>query len=166
MTYRKSFQEIVSHRRKIQWCILDIEFEMFQIHLFSNCNHLELKLKWVILVTHFQLLWLIVYDSILWLIDMSNTVRIISIRLAPFHLRTYLLALSFAFCFQKFICSTSRLKSIMIHHLWLINSASQTNLMNGIEWQILTFWLVKIGLKSSVTNGYIIGWVITRSWWF
>ena len=124
MTNRTFFQEIVSHRRKIQWCIRDIEFEMFQIHLFSNCNHLELKLKWVILVTHFQLLWLIVYDSILWLIDMSNTVRIISVRLAPFHLRTYLLAFSFAFCFQKCVCSTSRLKSMMIHHLWLINSAS------------------------------------------
>ena len=157
MTNRTFFQEIVSHRRKIQWCIRDIEFEMFQIHLFLNCNHLKLKLKWVILVTHFQLLWLI---------DMIYTVRIISVRFAPLHLRTYLLALSFAFCFQKFICSTSRLKSIMIHHLWLINSATQTNLINGIEWQILTFWLVKIGLKSSVTNGYIIGWVITRSWWF
>ena len=118
MTNRKFSQEIVSHRRKIQWCIRDIEFEMFQIHLFSNCNHLKLKLKWVILVTHFQQLWLIVHDSILWLIDMSNTVWIISVRLAPFHLRTYLLAFSFAFRFQKCVCPRSRLKIQMI---WVIS---------------------------------------------
>ena len=163
MTHRKFFQEIVSHRQKIQWCIRDIEFEMFQIHLFSNCNHLKLKLKWVILVV--QQLWLIVHDSILWLIDMSNTVWIISVRLAPFHLRTYLLAFSFAFRFQKCVCPRSRLKIRMI---WLIISESPTilYLMNRIEWQILTLWLVKIGLKSSVTNGNIIGWVITWTWWF
>ena len=51
---------------------------------------------------------------------MSNTVGIISVSLTPFHFRTYLLALSFTFCFQKCIRSTNHLKSIMIHHLWLI----------------------------------------------
>ena len=55
-----------------------------------------------------------------WVMGMSDTVRIVSVRLAPFHFRTYLLALSFAYCFQKCVCSTSSLKSIMDHNLWFI----------------------------------------------